>query len=235
MGSLIEHLRSFNRKERFYVVAQALQDSTSFTLHPRFLARLEATFGIQIPSDYFAAMDYHLDWLYASLYLAAGNDPGSEHSIPDPKSQNEIEDKKTRTVVEGNQEDVDFLLAYGDDTETHLIILEAKGATGWTNGQMEPKARRLKEILTDDPAKEWRPIPELKVHFALWSPRDQRKLVTKGWPSWMTATTGIDEEGEQKQKPHWIRLVLPPRNRVTRCNPADPSSKSWTHWTVVDD
>lgn len=222
MGSLIEHLRSFNRKERFYVVAQALQDSTSFTLHPRFLGRLEATFGIRIPSDYFAAMDYHLDWLYAGLYLANGGPMNPPPAIDD-------------LTIEGNQEDIDFLVAFEDETGTHLVILEAKGTTGWTNGQMVPKAKRLGAILGGPGGGGWTSIPGLTPHFALWSPRDQRDLILGEWPQWMKAKTCPGEDGKLAHRPHWIPLQLPQRKRVTRCDRDPSQGMTWGRWTVVDD
>jgi hypothetical protein len=65
---LIDNLRKFNRKERFYLVGEALGNK-NFKLGDRFIKRLESTINIKIPKNAFAAMDYHLDWMELSIKL----------------------------------------------------------------------------------------------------------------------------------------------------------------------
>ena len=60
MMTLIERLESFNRKERFFLIGDALGNQ-SFQLSDDFRTRLGTAFGIQPPSNTFVAMDYHLD------------------------------------------------------------------------------------------------------------------------------------------------------------------------------
>ena len=67
MTSLMELLESFNRKERFFLIGDALGNRT-FQLSTDFRARLSKAFGIEPPSSAFVAMDYHLDWIHASLF-----------------------------------------------------------------------------------------------------------------------------------------------------------------------
>ena len=86
MATLLEYLESFNRKERFFLVGEAL-GNPAFRLSSDFRTRLGAVFGLAIPNDALVAMDYHLDWIYASLVLAAGGGESAvlsndEHLVP---------------------------------------------------------------------------------------------------------------------------------------------------------
>ena len=69
MMTLMEHLESFNRKERFFLVGNAL-GNPDFQLSTDFQTKLNTAFGIPPPNSAFVAMDYHLDWLHASPFLA---------------------------------------------------------------------------------------------------------------------------------------------------------------------
>ncbi len=60
MSALIEHLRLFNRKERFILLRHTLGVST-FRLDKGFRERLGGKLGLSIPGDAYVAMDYHLD------------------------------------------------------------------------------------------------------------------------------------------------------------------------------
>ena len=73
---LLLHLEEFNRKERFFLVGMAL-GNPEFRLGEEFRERLAQKLSLQVPRDAFVAMDYHLDWLAASLFLAANEgNPG---------------------------------------------------------------------------------------------------------------------------------------------------------------
>ncbi|WP_349918403.1 hypothetical protein [Aeromonas veronii] len=74
-NDLIENLKSFNRKERFYLVGQML-GNPEFRMDDKQLDEISRLIGFKIPREYFAAMDYHLDWIYASLYLTKNNTTG---------------------------------------------------------------------------------------------------------------------------------------------------------------
>ena len=159
MMTLMEHLESFHRKERFFLVGNAL-GNPDFRLSTAFQAKLEAAFGIQPPNHAFVAMDYHLDWLHASLFLALPeNDDAGVHL-------------NTETVASGNQEDIDLLIAFEAEDITHLMLVEAKRETGWTNKQTLSKAERLRRIFGKDGAR----YPQVKPYFGLISPRPPKQL-----------------------------------------------------------
>ena len=167
MPALIEHLESFNRKERFFLIGAAL-GNPSFQLAQRFRTELGQVFGLEVPDDAFAAMDYHLDWIHAALLLA-GNDSDTVHAN-DP------------TVVTGTQQDVDLVVAFREGPVTHLLLIEAKAEMGWVNKPMLAKATRLREIFGQKGSEH----PNVRPYFALTSPRPPQRLDTQKWPTWMT-------------------------------------------------
>ena len=192
MKTLLEHLESFNRKERFFLVGNAL-GNPDFQLSTEFQAKLLEAFAIRPPNSAFVAMDYQLDWLHASLFLAL------------PENDDEGVHLNTETVASGNQEDIDLLVAFEADDITHLLLIEAKAETGWTNKQTLSKAERLQRIFGKDGAR----YPQVKPYFGLTSPRHPKQLESELWPSWMT------RDGQ----PIWFELKVPTgRRRVTRCD-----------------
>lgn len=170
MPDLISVLESFNRKERFFLVAQAL-GNPKFELSPGFRWELGKTVGVPIPrppEKVFVAMDYHLNWVHASLVLASN---GKDTSVTFP-----YEEK----LVKNNQEDIDLLVAFEDsDDNCHLIFVEAKaygdkGFTHFKENQMKPKLKRLSKILENHRGKS----PQVVPHLCLISGYKQRNLKT---------------------------------------------------------
>ncbi len=189
MSALIEYLRSFNRKERFILLREALGEDT-FTLDEDFRLRLGAVIGVKVPAGAFVAMDYHLDWLQMALYLSTTPSP------PLPIGNNDL--------FMANQEDADLLVAFDEGATTHLVLLEAKVETGWTNSQLKSKAQRLRLIFAPG-----RPGVDLAIpHFVLASPKRSTRLRTDTWPRWMT----------RGGSPLWMELPRPKGlHKVTRC------------------
>lgn len=193
MPDLIKILESFNRKERFFLVAQAL-GNPKFELSDEFREKLGTKVGVPIPKagvdipeeKFFVAMDYHLNWVHASLVLAYC------------ANTKERVDGLNTAAVEQNQEDVDLLVAFKDASgDYHLIFIEAKGYNtdgmsdgleGFDNGQLKSKADRLNLIL--------KPYPAVKPHFCLMSGKKPDYIP----PEW----------GK------WLELSLPPKRLVAR-------------------
>lgn len=206
MKDLIQWLNEFNRKERFFLVGTAL-GNPEFALSSEFKSNIECKLNISIPDNYFASMDYHLDWLFASLNL-------SFKDYKKPIFSNE------QGLIKGTQEDIDFLIAYLNQqtNKYHLIMIEAKGVTSWNNEQMTHKALRLNDAfgLNGD---DW---PTVIPHFIFTSPSQPEKLHTDEFPIWM--------------KPHghllWIKMEIADKIRVVRCNPQGNESRSGKYWTV---
>jgi hypothetical protein len=170
MSVLTECLQSFNSKERFFVVGEIL-GNPQFQPSPDFLEQVCKALQLPVPKPpIFCAMDYHLDWIYASLQVAGDRQDGLIY----PNSEGKIK---------AQQEDVDFLIACDADDVCHMILIEAKGVTGWNNRQMTSKANRLREIFGED-GEGWQGV---RPHFVIMSPAEPRKLNKSGWPKWMTA------------------------------------------------
>jgi hypothetical protein len=175
MPSVIDYLNRFNRKERFLLVGWALGND-EFRLGEKFRAVLNLELQISIPAQCFVAMDFHLDWLYASLVL--GTKGGEAESHENPRIVERGDGTKT-PVIGATQEDIDLIIAYKDGPNCHIVIVEAKGVTGWTNHQMESKARRLQAYFGLK-GTEW---DNIVPHFAIVSPKKRPKGLKVGdWP-----------------------------------------------------
>ena len=212
MTDLIHLLSKFNRKERYFLVSQALGNkggSNGFLLDQSFREKLGRVIGVEVPWTALAWMDYHLDWIAASLW--AHKTSGYPRKTFDNPCQR---------AVTGTQQDIDLLIAFKTRTDYHLVLLEAKGDGNWSNGQLAKKSEQLREIFGPNGDK----YPNVKPYFCLTSPRKSQDLETKSWPAWMW------RDGED---PYWLELNLPyPRLRVTRCNSRGTSSKDGDHFRI---
>ena len=185
MEDLVNLLGSFNRKERFFLVRQAVG---SFQLCDQFRHDLGEAIGVGVITDAFAAMDFHLDWLAAALVVHRDN-----------AADNAVDN--SMKLVTGTQEDIDLLVAFRKDGTHHLVLVEAKGETSWTNSQMRSKAGRLKDIFGD----EGDCYPGVEPHLCLMSPNPPEGLHTDHWPKWMKSFG-------------YLKLDFPEdRTRVIRC------------------
>ncbi len=206
MPDLIKLLESFNRKERFFVIKQALGN---FQLSDKFKRELGDATNLAIPPDVFTAMDYHLDWLTAALYAHECGDV--DHFFDNPQPQ----------VVKGNQEDTDLLVAFKEDEQYHIVLVEAKAATGWTNKQMRSKAGRLTQIFGSDGNR----YPGIRPHICLASPRRPKQLRASEWPRWMSKDDGSYI---------WLKLnFCKDRLRVTRCDTQGNQSAKGDYFRII--
>ncbi len=175
--SLIDRLKSFNRKERFILLHHVLgYEGKSFLLGNGFRDELARKLGVKIPDDAFVAMDYHIDWLQMATTPVTRIVPNDG-------------------LVDGNQEDIDLLIAFEAGGKTHVVLVEAKGDTSWSNDQLNSKAARFRRIFGE--SRNGR--GELQRHFVLMSPKKSERIAAGGWPAWMK-----DENG----KPYWIQLPM---------------------------
>ena len=187
-SDLIKHLRSFNRKERFILLREALGTDV---LGGAFRRQLGDSIRVAVPANAFVAMDYHLDWLQMALYLA-------DNPLPPQRIRND-------DLVAGTQEDADLLVAFQSHSGTQVVLIEAKVEMAWTNSQLTSKARRLRRIFGDG-----RPGVHLATpHYVLASPKPPPPGIgTAEWPDWM----------KPSGKPVWMELRPPSGlKKPTRC------------------
>ena len=117
-------------------------------------------------------------------------------------------------------EDIDFIIGYQEGDETHLILIEAKASTSWSNVQLESKAHRLVEIFGAD-GKRWKSVVP---HFLITSPIESKDIETKAWPEWMKFKGG----------PAWVELKMPEDiQSVTRCDANGNVTSKGDHWTIL--
>ena len=211
MRSLLENLKSLNRKERFYLIDYALSDKNDyeFKLSERFKKSVEEVLSdqkIKINDNYYLTMDYHFDWIYASLYITKVG------TIPNIVSNNGI--------IKGNQEDVDLLLAVQEDKKCHLILIEAKADTEWKNKQFKSKIKRIKKIFGENGNK----FQEVTPHLILISPKKPNNLDISYVPNWLLLNGKL----------RYIELKLPNLKKVNRCDKSGKSNSQGLYWTLVD-
>ena len=184
----------------------AALDNPEFRLGDKYALKLSESFDLDVPSNSWVAMDYHLDWIAAALHVTHKKRPHGKRWPNDG-------------IVEGNPEDVDLIVGFENAGTTILLLVEAKAETTWTNSQQQSKADRLSEIFGPEADR----YPGVQPHFALTSPKRPEKLNASCWPSWM-APEGC---------PIWFPMTLPPnRRRVVRCDPTGRRHKGGG-WAVI--
>jgi hypothetical protein len=216
-NKLIENLKSFNRKERFYLVGQML-GNPDFRMDDNQLDNISKLIGFTIPRKYFAAMDYHLDWIYASLSLTRNNANDKAYK------RNFIDNEKNVDLqISGTQEDVDFLLAFVDhENTTHIVMIEAKGDSYFSNAQLDSKNKRFKAIFGNENTWE-----NVKPHFLICSPKEPQNVIIED-PAYFMLT--------KESNLIWFPLVMDTgKNKVTRCMESKGNYKpsgEGDHWKV---
>ncbi|HDN9007937.1 hypothetical protein [Aeromonas veronii] len=211
-NSLIDNLKSFNRKERFYLIGQML-GNPEFRMDDKQLDEISKLIEVKIPREYFAAMDYHLDWIYASLFLTQDH---GEKIFP----RNFIDNnKKVDLQISGTQEDVDFLLAFIDpENKTHIVMIEAKGDSYFSNGQLDSKNKRFKAIFGNENT--W---PNVRPHFIICSPKKPQKINIEEPAYFMFKNFTLP----------WLELDMGNgKNKVTRCDKEGEPYNNGEYWTV---
>lgn len=218
--TLIDNLKSFNRKERFYLIGQML-GNPEFRMDDNQLDKISNLIGLTIPRKYFAAMDYHLDWIYASLYLTKKNTASCV-------KRNFIEENGIAIdyQISGTHEDVDFLIAFVDhENTTHIVMIEAKGDSTFSNAQLQSKNERFRAIFYEPEVSathshtKWKSV---KAHFLLCSPKKPRKIEITNPVSFMKS---------DKLMNSWLKLDMgEDKIKVTRCGKND--SGSYSRWVI---
>lgn len=211
-SAFINALRSFVRKERFFVIKAVMRGQSTreitLTLSQRFRRLLVQFTHFKVPADAFVAVEYNLDWLHASLALA-----NSIYATGMPFVNHDADGNQ---IVTGTQQDVDVLVAFTDDNVDYLILIEAKGYMKWEKNQMIKKTRRIAQILKQ--------YPTVKFYFIVLSPHlphPDRELMTAEWPQMVTS------------KLSWIEMAVPPDQcRVIRCNSEGERDENGSYFKV---
>ncbi|WP_162238948.1 hypothetical protein [Methylobacterium sp. Leaf85] len=214
--TLAEALQRFNRKERHWLVRDALGE-TSRRLDCNFLKRVEAavrcrdsTFSAD-PAAWWA-IDFHIDWLVAALHA---------HCSPDAATARQSNGDRR---VTGSQQDIDLVVVSG----TTLILIEAKGVGSWRGAGLDQKIGRL-AALTPSVFGADGLLGDVRTHFLLCSPGPAPSLDVTPWPSW----TLVD--GRPLHIPMKVSAEGGPLLRVERCNDKNRSDAGGEFWHAVED
>lgn len=207
MSELIETLKRFNRKERNWLIRDALGTSAE-ALSEDFRKRLADTIrtrdpDFQLQADAWWVTDYHLDWLVAALTMMIEGEATARKPHPNPNA-----------VVQGNQQDIDLLIASG----TNLVLVEAKGVGAWAGLGTDSKLTRLAAL----PAEIFAGITP---YFVFCSPAGH-PLPVRGWPSW--GENGSEPFSMTLHPPADMKTLL----RVERCDQNGRRSAKGGHWVV---
>lgn len=130
MTELRELLAQFNRKERYWLIRDAVGDP--FRLSFDFRKKLKDEIDVTIPCDAWWASDYHIDWLVAVLHTFP-----EQIKLRTPYDNKNI-DKEFGGEIRGSQEDFDLVIAF----EKHIILIEAKTGN-FIDSQLKSKLSRL--------------------------------------------------------------------------------------------
>jgi hypothetical protein len=224
MLSLPEVLERFNRKERNLLVRDILGHTreAALPLSAPFRKKIEARLKISVPETAWWATDFHISWLAGALavYVKQSTSP---LRFPNPRMSAKADDAaplKARQLVEGNQEDIDLVIA----ADQNLILIEAKAYGPFTDKQIGSKIARLD--LLHRFYKELQPDSERRIqfHFLLQGPANPEHL-KMAWPCWAS----------NSRAQAWIPLELAaPESilEVTRCDSAGKSSAKGEYWKI---
>jgi len=203
---LLELFKEFNAKERYFLVGEAL-GNRKYELSEKFRKRIGKAIGIAIPKDAFAAMDYHLDWLYACLMLASTE---SEKGVFE----------NTDNVIKAQQEDIDFIIAFKHDKKCCIVLIEAKGVSHWGNKQMKSKVKRLKQIFGESGTRWNNVFP----HFIMMSPKKPDNVATNDVPEWMLCERAWG----------WVELTISDFLKgIERCDVQGKKNRKGEYWKAV--
>lgn len=164
--ALIRNLKLLNAKERdhlmrfAYLGQSASYDTASMFLAPELDSALRQhalDMGLsETAKCIFAGMDYHLDWLFAALWMAhaapAWAPPAKAPRVPMAAHAAVAGIDPLYTdfrPVTGSQEDIDFLAVFDDGNKLAVLLVEAKGSAAFDKVQLARKLIRLNRILGD--------------------------------------------------------------------------------------
>lgn len=212
--SLIDHIESFNRKERHILWEQATGTGQQVALSNSYRAKLAGAIDIEIPPEHLVCVDYHLNWLYGALLAHTGK---LEQTTASPIADADGDDPNGRRPYERNQQDIDLVVAFESEDTTIVVLNEAKGFTSWGTKQMESKLRRLDRIVDDaTPGKDvvlklvltsfgkW---SKINVDWGRWADQNGPPFVSLDKPDGRVLIEECDAEGRRKQSGQHVHLV----------------------------
>ena len=209
--SFLELLQSFNRKERYHLLSDVLNDP--FNLSEDYRCRLQCAINVPVPKSAWVAMDYHLDWISVAVKLY-----GAKRS---PDNCGKL-DNSNNKLFKANQQDIELVIAFEVGMKINLVLVEAKAYEAkWDKNQLSSKLDRLREIFEP-------PVEGIYPFLVLTSPRRGENWVRK------RLKNDLDMFGVFADRTYYMALDLFPRFKITRgevdsttieCQELEPKSK----------
>ena len=225
MNSFSEILERFNRKERNLLVRDILgKPKERPHLDSSFIQRINRVLELEIPNEAWWATDYHINWLAGAIAVYfRGNPPHRPFCNLQVKSDYDdpTRSPKGRQLVEGNQEDIDLVIA---TCQNDLILIEAKAYGPFTERQVKSKLARLSLLHEFYKKLDPQGLNPIRFHFALQGPINPEGLKVS-WPSWLCKPGMVP----------WIELKLAAPEtilEVTRCDQKGKGSAKGESWKV---
>jgi hypothetical protein len=223
MVAVSEILRTFDRKERAWVVRNVIGNMAP-PISPAFLEKLsgELELSPSLSADAWWGIDYHLDWLAASIHAFRF------HNLPTKVI--EKPQLNTEALLKHGIEDIDLIIA----DSSRVILIEAKAFGHWDKSQLDSKVKRLRKLFQEtNIVSDSTGTSSIQVFFVLMSMRRRpRPYVYKEWPSWMLPKT-LPSIGKS---PAWIRMVTSHKQTVKRplrCNEGGDADGKGTFWRIL--
>ena len=172
--SLRNALMRHNARERFHLVRYAMGlPGQSLPLGRTFREELGSVVGATVPGDAYAATDYQLIRLEDALY-----DTYRRRSVSPMSFKNRL---RSHTDLPRRVTDVDLLIVFSHENAVHIVLVEAKYKSSWSNAQLSKKADCLSQLF--HPRMVW--ADKVTPSFVLLSSNPPRRVTTEGWPAWM--------------------------------------------------
>lgn len=212
MPNISDILRSFDRKERAWLVRNAISGLDP-KLDPEFLGNVSERLKVDPPlrSDRcWWGMDYHLDWLSAAIHAFKLNAFSAAMAMW-PEENN-------KGLLKHTVEDIDLVIA----DESRIILIEAKAFGDWDREQLVKKLDRLRRYTKSGLVSDMQGHYSVRIFLLLMSIRNNVPIGLD-WGPWT-------EDGVH---PVWMRLQTSLQGvvrKTVRCNEAGDECKDGTYW-----
>lgn len=228
---IIERLKMFNRKERDHLMKFALcENPEAPQISTDLWRQIRETKGRNKPrpEKIFLGVDYHLNWLYAAIATAQFSNNELDQPFPNIWDYGSQQSSGTSVPLEGNQQDVDLLVAWIDAKNgVQVVLVEAKLDSSWNDKQISDKLDRLKKIRSDALKAEVCPIT---WQFLLMSPQELPPNITPKALEIEKKHRWALKESRGSDNPEFWHMRLP---RAPGGATVKRVSGDWGHWKVL--
>ncbi len=242
---LVQNLKQLNAKERDHLMrfaylgaTGAYEDNADRWLSVEMERALKDRFaksGLDASARcVFASMDYHLDWLHVALLLACNKEIACDQM---GLLDDGLPDDSLRPVI-GIQEDLDLLVVFATDSNVFLLCIEAKGDASFDKVQLARKLIRLDRIIVASGAIN---RADLQCTLVLIAPKTPAFTDCLEYTRSLPGGKFSDMRDYLEHHPSgigggvkFVELAGFPKTlkKVTRTDPANASSKEFTHWRI---